>query len=186
LSDPIAPHSGEAVAALRALGLDVRLLSGDHEETARRVAREVGVASARGGLSPAEKTAIVQQLRAEGRVVAMVGDGINDAPALATADLGIAIGAGADIAAEAAAIVLVGRDLNGAPRTIRLARKTLAIIRQNLAWALAYNVVLIPVAAGALAPWGISLHPAAAAAAMAASSVSVVANSLRLRRVAID
>jgi P-type Cu+ transporter len=132
---------------------------------------------------PAEKQAVIAALQKTGQTVAMVGDGINDAPALATADLGIAIGSGSDVAIEAADVVLLGEDLRGVPRTVSLSRATLRTIRQNLAWAFLYNLLLLPLAAGVLVPmWGIALPAAAAAAAMALSSVSVVTNSLLLRR----
>ncbi|HWB00887.1 MAG TPA: heavy metal translocating P-type ATPase [Pirellulales bacterium] len=187
VADTIAPQSAAAIAALKALGLDVMLVSGDHATTVGAVAREVGISTVRAQVRPDEKQAIVRQLQAGGKRVAMVGDGINDAPALAAADLGIAIGAGADVAIESADIVLVAADLGGAPRAIRLARAAVQIIKQNLAWAFGYNMLLLPLAAGVVYPWlEIRLPPVAAAAAMAASSVSVVLNSLRLRRVRLD
>ncbi|MHB1036334.1 MAG: heavy metal translocating P-type ATPase [Pirellulales bacterium] len=182
VADAVLPGSRDAVARLKSLGLEVMLLSGDHRVTVEAVAREVGIDRVTAEVRPDEKQAVIQRLREAGRVVAMVGDGINDAPALAAADLGIAIGSGSDVAIEAADIVLVGADLAGVARAITLARATLRTIRQNLAWAFLYNVLLIPVAAGVLVPlWGLHLPPAAAAAAMAASSVSVVTNSLLLR-----
>ncbi len=182
LADTVAPHSREAVQRLRELGLRVVLLSGDHREIALRVAREVGIEDVHAEVLPDEKQAVVARLREAGQVVAMVGDGINDAPALARADLGIAIGAGSDIAIEAAEIVIMGGDLRAVVRTIALARATLRTIKQNLAWAFLYNVALIPIAAGVLVPWnGARLPGVAAAAAMALSSVSVVTNSLLLR-----
>lgn len=182
VADTVAPHSREAIAQLRGQGLDVRLLSGDNRVTAEAVAREVGIEHVIAEVLPNEKQAIVRGLRDEGHVVAMVGDGINDAPALAAADLGIAIGSGSDVAIEAADVVLVGQDLRAVGRTIALSRATLRTIRQNLAWAFVYNILLLPLAAGILLPFGGPLlPPAAAAAAMAASSVSVVTNSLLLR-----
>jgi Cu+-exporting ATPase len=182
VADVVAPHSREAIERLGELGLNVLLLSGDHRAIAARVAREVGIQSVQAEVLPAQKQAVIAQLRNSGQVVAMVGDGINDAPALAAADLGIAIGSGSDIAVEAADIVIVGDDLQAVGRTITLARATLRTIKQNLAWAFLYNVLLIPIAAGVLVPFGgFRLPGIAAAAAMALSSVSVVTNSLLLR-----
>jgi len=183
LADPIAPGSREAVRALQRMGLAVHLLSGDNELAVRAVASEVGIDQYRAEVLPDEKQQVIAQLQQEGHKVAMVGDGINDAPALAAADLGIAIGSGADVAIEAADIVLVGSDLGGVARAIALSRITLRTIKENLAWAFLYNALLIPLAAGVLVPvWGLHLPPAAAAGAMAASSVSVVTNSLLLYR----
>ena len=182
VADVVAPHSREGVERLKALGVKVLLLSGDHRAIAERVAQDVGITEVKAEVLPGEKQEIIAQLRSSGEVVAMVGDGINDAPALAAADLGIAIGTGSDIAIEAANIVISGNDLRAVARSIKLARATLRTIQQNLAWAFIYNVLLIPIAAGVLVPWGGFRLPAiAAAAAMAASSVSVVANSLLLR-----
>jgi Cu+-exporting ATPase len=183
-ADAAAPTAAAAVARLHQLGLATLLLSGDHRRTAEAVARQVGIAETIAEALPADKLATVRRLQQEGKRVAMIGDGINDAPALAAADLGLAIGQGADVAVEAADIVLTSGDLRAVPRTIRLARATLSVIRQNLFWAFVYNLVLIPAAAGLLTPWlgpeG-RLPPIAAAAAMALSSVSVVLNSLSLR-----
>ncbi|MGD9722597.1 MAG: heavy metal translocating P-type ATPase [Pirellulales bacterium] len=182
VADQVAPHSREAVAQMHAQGLEVQLLSGDHRATAERVAHEVGIDRVTAEVLPDQKQQVVAQLRTAGRVVAMVGDGINDAPALVAADLGIAIGSGSDIAVEAAEIVIVADDLRGVPRTIALARATLRTIKQNLVWAFLYNLLLIPVAAGVLVPVaGFRLPGVAAAVAMALSSVSVVGNSLLLR-----
>ncbi len=182
VADQVAPHSREAISSLKAQGLRVMLLSGDMRSVAERVARDVGIEQVRAEVRPDAKQATIAELRATGQIVAMVGDGINDAPALAAADLGIAIGSGSDIAVEAADIVIAGNDLRAVGRALALSRATLATIRQNLGWAFLYNVVLIPVAAGALVPWfGIRLPAVAAAAAMALSSVSVVTNSLLLR-----
>ena len=182
LSDPVSPNSREAVQQLKAMGLAVQLLSGDHRAAAEAIARQVGIETVVAEVRPDEKQQVVRRLQQAGQVVAMVGDGINDAPALAAADLGIAIGRGSDVAIEAADVVLAGADLRGVARAIALSRATLRTIRQNLAWAFGYNLLLIPLAAGVAAPIGIHLPPAAAAAAMAASSVSVVTNSLLLRR----
>jgi Cu+-exporting ATPase len=182
VADTIAEHSRQAVADLQALGLTVRLVSGDHRVTVAAVASSVGIVDFEAQVLPADKAALVELLQTSGQIVAMVGDGINDAPALVAADLGIAIGSGADVAIEAADVVLMHTDLRDVVRAIGLARATLRTIKQNLAWAFGYNVLLLPLAAGVLLPWfEIRLPPVAAAAAMALSSVSVVANSLRLR-----
>ena len=185
ITDPVRVESGAAVRALADAGIEVWLVTGDGRGTAEAVAAQVGIPGHRvvAEVLPADKTAIVARLQGRGRTVAMVGDGINDAPALAQADLGIAIGTGTDVAIEAAGITLMRPDPRGVPAAIGLSRATMSIIRQNLFWAFAYNVVLIPVAMGVLIPIaGISLSPALAAGAMALSSVSVVLNSLRLRR----
>jgi len=183
VADQVAPHSAEAIAQLKSLGLDVQLLSGDNRATVESVARQVGIDHVIAEVLPDQKQAVVRRLQESGRKVAMVGDGINDAPALAAADLGVAIGSGADVAIEAAQIVLVGQDLRGLVRALALSRAALRTIRQNLASSLVYNVLLIPAAAGLFIPLlGFHVPPAAAAAAMALSSVSVVTNSLLLRR----
>jgi Cu+-exporting ATPase len=185
IGDPVRPEARAAVAELRSAGIDVWLISGDRERTAAAVAARVGIAPERirAGVLPAGKAAAIGEIQAMGRVVAMVGDGINDAPALAGADVGIAIGSGAEVAIEAAGVTLVGGDPRGVPAAIALSRATMRTVRENLFWAFAYNVVLIPVAMGVLVPIGISLSPALAAGAMALSSVAVVTNSLRLRSV---
>jgi Cu+-exporting ATPase len=183
--DEIKPEAAEAVRGLQAAGLEVWLVTGDQAPVARAVAAATGIPADHvlAEVLPGGKADAVASLQARGLRVAMVGDGINDAPALARADVGIAIGTGADVALEASDVTLVGGDPRGVERAIRLSRQTLRVIRQNLVWAFGYNVVLIPVAMGALYPfWGITLNPAMAAAAMALSSVSVVTNSLRLRR----
>ena len=185
ISDPVKAEAQAAVRELANAGIEVWLVTGDARATAEAVARQVGIPAHNvvAETLPADKAAIVERLQARGRTVAMVGDGINDAPALAQADLGIAIGTGADVAIEASDITLIGGDPRGVPAAIGLSRATMTVIRQNLFWAFAYNVLLIPVAMGALYPFfGITLSPALAAGAMALSSVSVVANSLRLRR----
>jgi Cu+-exporting ATPase len=183
IADPPKDGSRDAVAALRRLGLEVVMLTGDQPEPARAVAAAVGIDEVRAEVLPADKAGEVQRLQAAGRRVAFVGDGINDAPALARADVGIALGTGTDIAVEAGDLILMSGDLRGVPNAIRLARRTLATIRGNFFWAYAYNVALIPLAAGALYPaTGLLLNPMLAAAAMSLSSVFVVTNSLRLRR----
>ncbi|MDX6624606.1 MAG: P-type Cu+ transporter [Solirubrobacterales bacterium] len=176
VADTVKPSSAEAVAALKELGIRPLLLTGDNEATARAVAAEVGIEEVIAEVLPAEKAEAIRRLRGEGRVVAMVGDGVNDAPALALADLGLAIGTGTDVAIEASDLTLVSGDLRAAADAIRLSRATLRTIRQNLAWAFGYNVAALPLAAAGL------LNPVIAGAAMALSSVSVVASSLRLRR----
>ncbi|MEO8431877.1 MAG: heavy metal translocating P-type ATPase [Acidobacteriota bacterium] len=175
--------SAEAVRRLKARGIRVALVTGDREEAARAIARRVGIDEVFAEVLPADKASFVELLQRRGAVVAMVGDGVNDAPALARADVGIALGAGADVAIEAADVTLVGGDLRGVADSIDLSQRTIATIRQNLFFAFVYNLVGIPVAAGALYPFtGWLLSPMLASAAMAASSVSVVANSLRLAR----
>jgi P-type Cu+ transporter len=186
IADPVKVESAAAVRELDRAGVEAWLVSGDARPTADAIGRQVGIPAHRvvAEASPADKAAIIARLQARRRVVAMVGDGINDAPALAQADLGIAIGSGADVAIEAAGVALLGSDPRAVPAAIGLSRATMSIVRQNLFWAFAYNVVLIPVAMGVLIPpFGIALSPALAAGAMALSSVSVVANSLRLRSV---
>jgi Cu+-exporting ATPase len=183
ISDPVRPTSRSAVERLRAMGLDVVMLTGDARATAESVARAVGIEHVVAEVLPDHKLDEVRRLQADGKVVAMVGDGLNDAPALAEADVGIAIGTGTDVAMESGSITLMRGDLAGVPQAIALTRRTMRVIRQNLFWAFIYNVIGIPVAAGALYPFlGVRLTPAMAAAAMAVSSVSVVTNSLRLRR----
>jgi len=184
IADPVKPSTPEALAALRADGIQIVMLTGDNRTTAEAVARRLCIEQIEAEVLPDEKRAIVERLQRQGRVVAMAGDGVNDAPALAAADIGIAMGTGTDVAIESAGITLVKGDLRGIVRARRLSAATMRNIRQNLFFAFVYNAAGVPVAAGVLYPvLGILLSPIIAAAAMAASSVSVIANALRLRRV---
>ncbi len=184
VSDTVRDTSAAAIRELRAMGLDVVMLTGDNEQTAKAVAAETGIDHVIAGVLPEGKVTTIEKLQEEGAVVAMVGDGINDGPALARADVGIAIGTGTDVAVEAADIALMRGQLTSVVDAIRLSRSTMRTMKQNLFWAFAYNVIGIPIAAGVLYPaWGILLSPILASAAMAFSSVSVVSNSLRLRSV---
>jgi Cu+-exporting ATPase len=186
LSDEIKVSTPEAIRALRAEGLRVVMLTGDKRGAAQRVARQVGIEDVRAEVLPQGKGEAVNQLRNEGRIVAMAGDGINDAPALAAANVGIAMGTGTDVAIENAGITLLKGDLRGIVRARRLAERTVGNIKQNLAFAFLYNALGIPIAAGVFYPvFGWLLSPMIASAAMSFSSVSVIANALRLRRAAL-
>ncbi len=186
IADPIKATTPQALKALRAEGLRIVMLTGDSRATAEAVARRLGIAEIEAEVLPDQKNAVVETLRREGRVVAMAGDGVNDAPALAAADVGIAMGTGTDVAIESAGITLVKGDLIGIVRARRLSRATMRNIRQNLFFAFIYNGAAIPIAAGILYPaFGILLSPIIGAAAMALSSVSVIGNALRLRSTAL-
>ncbi len=176
VADQVRAEAAAVIAALNEHGIEAVMISGDHERTVQAVAKRIGIVRVVAGVKPEQKAACTEALKKEGKVVAMVGDGINDAPALAAADVGIAMGGGSDIAIESADAALSGNDLHGLLRLVQLSRRTMANIRQNLFWALAYNTIGIPIAAaGLLAPW-------LAGAAMALSSVSVTLNALRLQR----
>jgi Cu+-exporting ATPase len=187
IADPIKPTTADALAALNREGVKIVMLTGDNRTTADAVARELGIAEVEAEVLPEHKSQVVQRLRREGRVVAMAGDGVNDAPALAAADVGIAMGTGTDVAIESAGVTLLKGDLTGIVRARRLSRATMRNIRQNLFFAFIYNAAGVPIAAGVLYPaFGVLLSPMIAAAAMALSSVSVVGNSLRLRTTSLD
>ncbi|MGX1790733.1 heavy metal translocating P-type ATPase [Bosea sp. NPDC055332] len=185
VADQVKPGTSAAISALKTLGLRIVMVTGDNRATAEAIATRLGIDAVEAEVLPTDKAAIVKRLQSNGGKVAFVGDGINDAPALAQADIGIAMGAGTDIAIESADIVLISGDLRHVPEAIGLSKATMTNIRQNLGWAFGYNVLLIPVAAGALYPlWGVLMSPVFASFAMAFSSVSVLANALRLRRFA--
>ena len=182
IADPVKQSTPEALKALAAEGIKVIMLTGDNRTTANAVAKRLGISEVEAEVLPDQKSAVVSKLHAQGRVVAMAGDGVNDAPALAAAEVGIAMGTGTDVAMESAGVTLLGGDLGGIVRARRLSQATMSNIRQNLFFAFIYNAAGIPIAAGILYPtFGILLSPIIAAAAMALSSVSVVGNALRLR-----
>jgi Cu+-exporting ATPase len=184
IADPVKPSTSEALTDLKAEGIHVVMLTGDNWTTAKAVARRLGIEDVEAEVLPDQKSAVVQRHKAAGKVVAMAGDGVNDAPALAAADVGIAMGTGTDVAMESAGVTLLKGDLTGIVRARRLSQAVMRNIRQNLFFAFVYNALGVPVAAGVLYPmFGILLSPIIAAAAMALSSVSVVANSLRLRHI---
>ena len=183
VADVLRPEAAAAVAALRGMGVEAIMLSGDAQSTAAAIARQAGIDRVHAEVLPEQKATEIKRLQADGRLVAMVGDGINDAPALAQADVGLAMSSGTDVAIEAADVTLMRDDLRGVVAAIELSRRTMRIVKENLGWAFGYNLVLVPVAAGMLYPiWGIQLSPILAGLAMALSSVSVVTNSLRLGR----
>jgi Cu+-exporting ATPase len=186
VADPIKPSAKESIRWLHAEGIRILMVTGDNRVTAEAVARELGIDEVRAEVLPAQKREVVRQLQEEGRMVAMAGDGVNDAPALAQAHAGIAMGTGTDVAMESAGITLVKGDLRGVVRARKLSRATMRNIRQNLFFAFLYNILGVSIAAGALYPiFGLLLSPMVASAAMTFSSVSVIGNSLRLRRLAL-
>jgi Cu+-exporting ATPase len=187
IADPIKPSAKSALSVLRAEGLRIVMLTGDNATTARAVASQLGIDEIEAGVLPERKGEVVQRLREQGRRVAMIGDGVNDAPALAAADVGVAMGGGTDVAIESAGVTLLTGDLMGLVRARRLSVATMRNIRQNLAFAFVYNSAGVPIAAGVLYPvFGILLSPMVGAAAMALSSVSVIGNALRLARTKLD
>ena len=184
VSDPIKESTPEAIAALRDDGISIVMLTGDNRTTAEAVARKLGIDAVEADVLPEQKVDVIRRLQAEGRMVAMAGDGVNDAPALAQANVGVAMGTGTDVAIESADVTLIKGDLRGIVRARKLSRATMRNIRQNLFFAFVYNVLGIPIAAGALYPvFGLLLSPMIASAAMSFSSVSVIGNALRLRKV---
>jgi P-type Cu2+ transporter len=186
VSDAIKSSSASAISAIRQLGIRVVLLTGDNEASAAKVAEKTGIDEYQANIMPAEKNAFIKQLQQQGNIVAMAGDGINDAAALAQANIGLAMASGSDIAMESAGITLMNSDPISIFNALKLSKFTVRVIRQNLFWAFFYNIIAIPVAAGALYPFtGMLLDPMIAGAAMALSSVMVVTNSLRLRRMAL-
>ncbi len=186
VADPIKASTAEALELLRASGLRIVMLTGDSRATAEAVARRLGITEVEAEVLPEQKIAVVRRLQAEGRKVAMAGDGVNDAPALAQAEVGVAMGTGTDVAMQSADVTLVKGDLRGIARARRLSRATMRTIRQNLFFAFVYNAFGVPIAAGVLYPWlGVLLSPMIASAAMSLSSVSVIGNALRLRHASL-
>jgi Cu2+-exporting ATPase len=186
LADTLKPNSREAIHQLQLQGTEVIMLTGDNEQTARSIAFHTGIPHFRAGMMPSEKADFIKDLQSRGKIVAMVGDGINDSQALAQADVSIAMGKGSDIAMDVSGITIMSSDLKQIPKAMRLSRLTVRTIHQNLFWAFVYNLIGIPIAAGVIYPiWGFMLNPMIAAAAMALSSVSVVSNSLRLNTMKI-
>jgi Cu+-exporting ATPase len=187
IADPVKASTAGAIKALTADGIRVVMLTGDNATTAQAVAKRLGLSDVKADVLPDQKSKVIEKLRREGRVVAMAGDGVNDAPALAAADVGIAMGTGSDVAIESAGVTLLGGDLAGIVRARALSKACMSNIRQNLFFAFVYNAAGVPIAAGLLYPvFGLLLSPIVAAAAMALSSVSVIGNALRLRAVALD
>ncbi len=182
VADAVRPESAEAVGMLHTAGIEVVMMTGDAQAVADAVAQQLRIDTVLAQVLPEEKAAHIERLQRQGKRVAMVGDGVNDAPALVTADVGIAIGAGTDVAVEAGDVVLVRSDPRDVPRIVNLSRATYRKMVQNLWWAAGYNIVAIPLAAGVLAPWGIVLSPAIAAVLMSASTIIVAANAQLLRR----
>jgi Cu+-exporting ATPase len=182
VADQIKENAPKAVKRLKDMGLKVIMITGDNRRTADAIAKQVGIEEYRAEVLPEDKVNVVKELQKEGLVVAMVGDGVNDAPALAASDVGIALGSGTDVAVETGGIILIKNNLEDVARAIDLSKRTFSKIKQNLFWAFAYNTALIPVAAGVLIPFRIQMNPILAAAAMAMSSITVVSNSLLLRR----
>ncbi|MEM0053107.1 MAG: HAD-IC family P-type ATPase, partial [Nitrososphaeria archaeon] len=183
IADTLKEYSVEAISALKRMGVEVVMLTGDNKGTAEAIAKKLGIELVYAEVLPADKVRVIEELKNEGKIVAMVGDGINDAPALAAADIGIAIGSGTDIAKETGGIVLVKDDIRDVVIGIELSKATVRKIKQNLFWAFFYNIILIPIAAGLLYPFfKILLNPVFAAIAMASSSITVVSNSLTLNR----
>ena len=186
IADAVRPSARDAVEALKAQGVTPVMLTGDNAATAQRIARELGIDEVRAEVLPGGKAAEIEALQRQGRRVAMVGDGVNDAPALAQADVGIAIGAGTDVAVETADVVLMRSDPEDVVRAIAIGRGTLRKMRQNLGWAIGYNSIALPIAAGVFAPLGLTLRPEIAAISMSGSSVLVAVNALLLKRLPVD